>query len=426
MKTAYFLIDCNNFFVSCERAFNPKLGEIPVVVLSNNDGCVVSRSNEAKQIGIPMGVPYFKTKDLLKRHGGVALSSNFFLYQDMSTRVMNILKTFTDQVEIYSVDEAFLTVGYTSYAQVMALGEEIRTRILKWVGIPVSVGIATTKTLCKVAGNLAKKEPTGVVSFMGVSDAFCQSLLAQVPVGDVWGVGQRLSTRLNQVNIYSAKDLCTAQDSHVRKIMSVMGLKTVHELRGLARIRLEDAPPNRKSITCSRSFGTPVTTQQSLMEAIAFYISRAAERMRRHGLYTRGIYVSVRTNRFRNDPQYRGSDLRELAMATHDTRELLAVGRTLVATLFRDGFRYKKAGVTLFHLTDDPTQQPQLFTSHKTSLSSRLMPAMDALNKRFGRGMVSIASAGTLSQASKRQWMVKSNQRSQQYTTDINEILTVG
>jgi DNA polymerase V len=280
MQRVYSLIDCNNFYVSCERVFNPKLEGKPVIVLSNNDGCVIARSNESKALGIGMGVPVFKCKDLIKKHKIQVYSSNYTLYADMSQRVMDTLAQFTSDVEVYSIDEAFLSLSEFMSLNLTEYARDIRSTVKRWTGIPVSIGIGSTKTLAKVANKLSKRNPQYGGVFDITSHTQMNELLEQIRVEDIWGIGRQYTKLLNQNGIYTALQLKNASDTWIRKHMSVSGLRTVWELRGISCIPLEEAPPSKKAIISSRSFGRPVESLEELKEAIASYISRASEKLR--------------------------------------------------------------------------------------------------------------------------------------------------
>jgi DNA polymerase V len=414
------LVDCNNFYASCERVFQPGLRGRPVVVLSNNDGCVIARSNEAKALGIAMGAPWHLHKELFAREGVVVRSSNYSLYGDMSARVMQILTAHAPEVEIYSIDEAFLDLrGFGARAE--AHMREVRATVLAWTGIPVSVGIAPTKTLAKVANRLAKKRaaPGGVLVL--ADEASQTAALAELELTDLWGVAGRLAQRLVALGIASPLALRAADPKFVRQHCSVVMERMVLELRGRPCLGLETHTPDRQTIMASRSFGRPVAVRRELEEAVASYVSRAAEKMRRQGLVTAALTVFAHTNRFKpDDPQYSGTHTVHLPVATADTSRLLKAALHGVARLWREGFRYKKAGVICLDLRPADEAQPGLFHDVDRPERQALMASLDALNRRFGRGTVAFATAGT-----RQAWALRSERRSPRYTTRWGELLEV-
>ncbi|KNY13066.1 DNA polymerase V subunit UmuC [Shinella sp. SUS2] len=414
------LVDCNNFYASCERVFQPRLRGRPVVVLSNNDGCVIARSNEAKALGIAMGAPWHLNKDLFQREGVIVRSSNYSLYGDMSARVMQILAEMTPQLEIYSIDEAFLDLaGFEGRAE--AHMRQVRQTVLAWTGIPVSVGIAPTKTLAKVANRLAKKRAaTGGVLVLA-DEASQTEALAQLELTDLWGVAGRLAQRLVALGIASPLALRAADPKFVRQHCSVVIERMVLELRGMPCLGLETVAANRQTIMASRSFGRPVEYRRELEEAVASYISRAAEKMRRQDLVTSAVTVFALSNRFKPDErQYSGTHTVHLPVATADTSRLLKAALHGVARIWQPGIRYKKAGVICLDLQPASKAQPGLFHAADGPERQALMSALDELNRRYGRGMVSFAAAGT-SQA----WSLRSERRSRRYTTRWAELLEV-
>lgn len=347
------LIDVNNFYVSCERVFNPKLNGKPVVVLSNNDGCAVARSNEVKALGISMGAPWFKMKDLAKQHGIIALSSNYALYADMSNRVMSILRQFSPDQEIYSIDESFLDLTSFQSRDLIQYGQEMKQRILQWTGLPVCVGIGATKTLAKLANHCAKKRPEfrGVCHFNAMPDHELDALLAQIPVGEVWGVGGKLAPRLTALGIKTVYDLKYANQKILRREFSVVMEKTIRELNGHVCIELEEAPPPKQQILSSRSFGTPVRDYNSLAESITLYISRAAEKLRRQQSLAGSVYVYIRTSPFKpDDPFYSNGMTIPLPSPTDDTRQLANIALWALRQLYKPNYNYAKAGIMLTEL----------------------------------------------------------------------------
>jgi len=413
----FALVDCNNFYVSCERVFSPKLAGKPVLVLGNNDGIVVARSNEAKALGIPMGVPAFKYRDLIRRHDIQAFSSNYALYGDMSQRVMETLQQFSPEVEVYSIDEAFLGLTGFTHTNLTDYGCTIRATVKRWTGIPVSVGIAETKTLAKIANHHAKQstESSGVFDLTTWPNR--DTLLAQVPVEEVWGIGPAHARRLSRHGITTALALRSADDQWIRKQMGVVGLRTVQELRGFSCLPLEQCPPPKQGITCSRSFGKPVTTLAEMREAVAVYTARAAEKLRGEQLAASALTVFLTTNPFKNEPQYSNATTLRLPVATDATPELLRVALRGIEAMYQEGFRYKKAGVMLLRLVPVGQVQANLFDRADRERSKRLMKAIDSVNARYGTDMVRLAASGLT-----QRWRTRFTNRSQAYTTNWQEL----
>ena len=414
------LIDCNNFYVSCERVFQPRLRKRPVVVLSNNDGCVIARSNEAKALGLKMGTPLFKAQHLVEEYDVAVYSSNYILYGDMSHRVMEALQEFTPEVEVYSIDEAFMGLDDKDDQPFHSCGVNIREKVLQWTGIPVSVGIAQTKTLAKVANNLAKKD----AKLQGVFDLtpidVQTEALEQTSVGEVWGVGPAYSKLLKAAGITTARKLRDADRRWIRQRMTVVGARIVEELRGISCLPLEQCPQQKKSITCSRSFGLPVESLEELREAVAVYMSRAAERLRRGKLAAGVVTVFINTNRFSTEPQYGNSITSELAYSTDSTKELLEWALKGLAQIYRSGYRYKKAGVMLNHLVPADQLSMRFFDDAAFERSRSVLKAVDEINRRHGRDTVRFGIAQP-----KGRWQTKSLRRSQNYTTNLREVLCI-
>ncbi|EOW9090114.1 MULTISPECIES: translesion error-prone DNA polymerase V subunit UmuC [Vibrio] len=415
----FALVDCNNFYASCEKLFRPDLKDTPVVVLSNNDGCVVARSREAKLLGIKMGVPVFQIKSEMQRHGILAFSSNYALYADLSSRVMRTLEEMAPRVEVYSIDEAFLDLtGIESAISLVEFGQQVRERIGHWIGITVCVGIAPTKTLAKLANHAAKKYPAtqGVVDLTNPDRQ--RRLLALVPVDDVWGVGRRLSKRLNALGITTALDLANASPRAIRDQFSVVLERTVRELNGESCIELEEIPPTKKQIVCSRSFGAKVTQFELLREAVCEYATRATEKLRKEQQQAKVMTVFIRTSPFKdNEPQYSNSASGELLIPSCDTRDFIELANHLLKRIWKDGFRYAKAGVMLSDFYDPGMFQPGLFDDVSTrSNSQQLMSVLDTINQS-GAGKVFFAGQGT-----KKDWSMKREHLSPAYTTRWDQL----
>lgn len=415
----FALVDCNNFYASCEKLFRPDLKDTPVVVLSNNDGCVVARSREAKSLGIKMGVPVFQIKAEMQRHGILAFSSNYTLYADLSSRVMRTLEEMAPRVEVYSIDEAFLDLtGIESAISLFEFGQQVRERIGHWIGITVCVGIAPTKTLAKLANHAAKKYPAtqGVVDLTNPDRQ--RRLLALVPVDDVWGVGRRLSKRLNALGITTALDLANASPRAIRDQFSVVLERTVRELNGESCIELEEIPPTKKQIVCSRSFGVKVTQFELLREAVCEYATRATEKLRKEQQQAKEMTVFIRTSPFKdNEPQYSNSASGELLIPSCDTRDFIELANHLLKRIWKDGFRYAKAGVMLSDFYDPGMFQPRLFDDVSTRTNSQqLMSVLDSINQS-GAGKVFFAGQGT-----KKDWSMKREHLSPAYTTRWDQL----
>jgi len=396
------LIDCNSFYVSCERLFNPKIRKKPVVVLSNNDGCIVSRSNEAKALGIKMGEPYFKAKDIIIKNNVHVFSSNYSLYGDLSRRVMRTLKRFNSDIEVYSIDEAFIDLSNFPDNEVENVAQEIRTTVLQWTGIPTSIGIAKTKTLSKVANHIAKKKQSGITNFIGVENI--DPLLEKVDINDVWGVGKQLTKFYHKNGIYNAKQLKNKSNTWIKKSSNVLGSRTAMELRGISCIDLEKTKSKRKSCVVSRSFGQRIEKYQELKEAVAGYCLNASEKIRSESLTTKSITVFIRTSPFQNRfGYYSNSKTIDFPIATNDSIEIVKTALTALESIFKNGYRYQKAGVLLSGLAESSNNK-NLFSSEKDGKISNLMKSIDSTNYRYGRSTLSLASAGVHKKwSSKRQ-----------------------
>ena len=416
----FALVDCNNFYVSCERLFNPRLEGRPVVVLSNNDGCVVSRSNEAKALGIRMAEPWFRLHALARQHGVVALSSNYTLYADISARVMSTLGRLSAGQEIYSIDECFLDLsgmsahGRTDHAQ------ELRQTIARHVGIPVCVGIASSKTLAKLANHFAKK---GLAGRDGVCDLDAMTshqrheLFARCPVEDIWGVGRQLAKQLQAMGLAHVEDLRRADPGTIRNTFSVTLQRTALELNGIACIDLARDLVPRQQIISSRSFGEPVDTIADLREAILYHTTRAAEKLRADGSIAHAIGVHVRSNPFQpKEPQYDRTQLVPLAQPTSDTMRLARAAMHGLQQIYRPGIRYKKAGILLTGLQSANHVETDLF-DQTTSRSQQRMQTIDAINRKMGRDTITLAGSGI-----ERRWNMRRGHVSPDYTTCWNDL----
>lgn len=420
MKNKIFaLIDCNAFYVSCERVFNPKLNNRPVVALSNNDGCIIARSKEAKALGIKMGVPLFKVKDIIRREKVHVFSSNYTLYGDMSRRVMNTIAEFTNDIEVYSIDEAF--IGLTGIpGDLLKYAHKIRKVILQYTGIPVSIGIANTKTLAKTANHLAKDDESfnGVCSLLNLKNI--DAVLSCIEVGEVWGIGRQLSKKLNMHGIYNIKQLKDAEDSRIRKLMSINGLKTVFELRGTSCLPLEEVRTTRKSCCTSRSFGQSLKELADIQQAVSIFARRAVERIRKEQLLTSSVTVFLRTNPFdKKNKYYFNTTSIHLSKPSNDTIEVVKVASNLTRKIFKTGYAYQKAGVLLSGFYPEGEEPVDLFSKNST-IRDELMVAIDKINLRHGGNTIKIASE-QLSGV----WAQKKENCSPNYTTNIDAVLNV-
>ena len=407
------LVDCNNFYVSCERLFRPDLQRLPVVVLSNNDGCVVSRSNEAKALGIRMGQPWFECKALAEQHGVLALSSNYALYADLSNRVMRILSDFSPRTEVYSIDECF--VDLSGMPDLRALSYRIRQTVLKWTGLPVCVGIGSTKTLAKLANHIAKKHPRsrGVFNDNDLSEAQRSRLFGRIDVGEVWGVGRRLSSRLAVHGIRTVQDLRQAHVPSLRAEFGVVMEKTQRELNGLSCIDLQEVQADKQQIIASRSFGSIVEDVDVLKDAVSMFVANACAKLRAQGSHASVIQVFLMTNRFRQDlPQYMPSLVVPVPQPTRDSLVVNRWADHLVERMFRPGYQYKKAGVMLSGISPQGIYQTD-WLEPPQAVDTRLMDALDGLNKRYGRGTVKVSTQGAYTG-----WQMKQTCKSPDYTTD--------
>lgn len=404
------LVDCNNFFASCEKVFNPKLRHKPLVVLSSNDGCIIARSSEAKALGIPMGAPFFEWADFIKAHDVAVCSSNFALYGDFSSRVMRICERLNSDLEIYSIDEAFLDVSRVHNPLHHCL--ELRKTILQWTGIPVSIGIASTKTLAKVATRLAKKQKEGVFF---PSAAEMGGILETLPTQEIWGIGRRLSTFLAKRGIHTAAHLLRCSEMWIKQNLSVVGLRTVWELRGISCFVIDEEPPAKQSIMTSRSFGRPILSKEELGEALSSFATRAGEKLRQEGSLASWIQVFIW-----GKEEGRQVHL-TLPEPTQYTPTLIAYAKEGLEALYRPGIAYKKGGVLLGGLVPQECYQPDLFVDSSVSPKQRAaMELLDRANQKFGYRVLHFAAEGIT-----KSWQTKRQLRSPSFTTRWDEILTI-
>lgn len=420
MPPIFALVDCNNFYASCERVFNPRLEGKPIVVLSNNDGCVVARSNEAKALGIGMGVPEFQIRPMLRAHHVQVFSSNYTLYGDLSQRVMETLEQFCPDLEVYSIDEAFLSLVGFERRNLTDYGQQIRQTVKQWTGIPVSVGIAETKTLAKIANRVAKRTPDmgGVCDLLACPDR--DALLGRIAVEDVWGIGPNHAHMLTQHGITTAFQLRRVDDQWIRKRMGIVGLRLVMELRGVSCLDLEQCPAPKQSLTCSRAFGKLISTLGEMEEAVSVYTSRVAEKLRRERLAATVLTVCLTTNEFKEGPQYSNALTLNLSVVTDTTSDLIKSALQGIRAIYRDGYLYKKAGVMLTGLVPVSQTQADLFDDRDRRKSKRLMSALDAINDRWGADTLHYASSGI-----SKPWKTQFHRRSPAYTTDWDALPVV-
>ena len=407
-KKKFALVDCNSFYVSCERLFNPSILTKPVIVLSNNDGCVISRSIEAKNLGIKMGEPYFKVKKIVKSNNVKTFSTNFALYGDISRRVMKTLKQFSPQMEIYSIDEAFLDLSSVKNENLLEHAYKIRKTILKWTGIPTSIGIGTTKTLSKAANYIAKKEKSGVIDL--VNSKQIDKILSEININNVWGVGHQLTKFYIKNGISTAYDLKKIHNSWIKKNTNVFGSRTAMELRGFPCISLEPHEEKRKNCCVSRSFGRKVTKLEELSEAVTAHSLNAAEKIRLDKQTAKKITVFIRTSPFLNKKNYyANSKSIDLAIKTNDSIELIKQALVVLKNIYKKGYRYQKAGIILSGLEDLNSYDKNLFSAIRNEKKrEKLMKAIDYTNAKYGRHSLSIAQAGLKKiWSSKRQYYSK-------------------
>ena len=412
----YALVDCNSFYASCEKVFIPSIQNKPVVVLSNNDGCIIARSKEAKALGVKMGEPYFKRKAFFKKNKISVFSANFTLYGDLSERVMQTLSTFTPDIEVYSIDESFLDLS--GFEDLKGYGMEIKNRIYKWVGIPVSVGIAPTKTLAKLANHIAKKKDgfngCCYLEDMGQVNSVC----GHIDIAEVWGIGSRYARMLARRNVFTVADFKGLPEKWVYKNMTVVGLRTFKELHGKPCIALEDTIPNKKAICTSRSFGKPLKDLSNVQEALATFGSNASRKLRAQGSFTSLISVFLETNPFQLDKaQYKNSQVIRLPFPTNSSLVINQYANFALKQIFRKGYEYKKTGILLMDFTPQEEQQLNLFASYDVGKHKKIMEVCDMLNARHHRKLIKTGLEGT-----KEKFKMRQEKLSPCYTTRIIDI----
>ena len=416
----FALVDCNNFYASCERVFDPRLKHRPIVVLSNNDGCIVARSNEARALGIPMGIPFFESKAVIQKHDVAVFSSNYQLYGDMSQRVMDSLRLFAPDMEVYSIDEAFLRLDHLQPRDLVDYCTTIRAKVMQWTGIPVSIGIGPSKVLAKVANRVAKKQTDDGVFDIRSREAQ-DAILQTLEVDKLWGVARKWAERLGRIGIETASQLRDASPTLIRKQLSVVGERIVRELRGQSCIDLEDIQP-RKNIMSSKSFGTLLTKKEPLEEALANYAARACEKLRQQNSRAQAVYVFVQTNGFRKtDKQYNNALTCPLTVPTSDTRSIISAARFCLSRIYKPGYRYKKTGIMLMDLIPATLEQKHLFADSDQRPSDHLMGVVDRINRDHGPDTLFFGAQGVA-----REWKMRCGSRSPRYTTQWDELLRVG
>ena len=439
----YALVDVNNMYVSCERVFRPSLNARPVVVLSNNDGACIARSNEAKDLGVRMAQPWFEVRHLERSAGLVALSANFELYGDMSSRMMSLAAQVAPRQEIYSIDECFLDFDGVP-GDLKAIGQDLRRTVLRCTGLPTSVGFGATKTLAKLANHVAKMaerkpgsfpaELAGVARFDGLVPSTLDTVMAGCAVGDVWGIGPKISARLQSAGVHTVRDLLRADVGALRRNFGVTLEKTLRELHGTRCIGLDDVPVGNQQMMCSRSFGEPVTELPTLVEVVSQFTTQVARKLREQGSVAGAVHVFITTSPYRrNDPQHAPSATLPLPTPSADTRVLIAQALRLVKGIYRSGYRYTKAGVMLVDL-QQPAGPGQALAQASLDIGepppdaragARLMAALDAVNERFGRQTLTVASAARAQQAQPSRHASRQERRSPRYTTRLEDIVRV-
>ncbi|KQR55625.1 Y-family DNA polymerase [Acidovorax sp. Leaf160] len=429
----FALVDGNNFYVSCERVFRPSLNGRPVVVLSNNDGCAIARSNEAKELGIKMGAPWFQIRHMEETHGLVALSANFVLYGDMSDRMMSLAAGLGPAQEIYSIDESFVSVAGVR-GDLVKRGHAIRARILQWTGIPCGIGIGATKTLAKLANHIAKTSERKPGSYPGELAQVCnlatlppaalESVLRGTAVTEVWGVGRKIGAQLIDAGVHTVWDLTQMDPALARRRWNVMLERTVRELQGFPCIQLEDVPPPKQQIACTRSFGRPITDLPPLIEAVSEYATRAAEKLREEQSLAAQLLVFAHTSPHREGPRFSRSLVVPLRRPTADTGQLVGAAVAGIRRIYEPGYQLIKAGVMLLDLQPNTVHQCELPLEEETGRDkSRLMSALDAINGRYGKGTLHVGATGIAD--CRREWMMRQERRTPRYTTKMNELPVV-
>jgi len=422
MVFMYALIDGNNFYVSCERVFNPKLNNKPIVVLSNNDGCVISRSNEAKALGINMGQPSYQLNSIFHKYNVKIFSTNFTLYGDMSRRMHSILATFSKEIEIYSIDEAFLHLqGHRNFTYYYNLAEKIRNTVLKYIGIPTGIGIAKTKTLAKIANHIAKHNTSKNNICVLLTQKEIQTALKQTPVEKIWGVGKKFAAMLKLYNINTAYDFTKLSEDWVKSKMTITGVNMQRELRGYNEIKLDDIRSHKKSIATTRTFGKATCDYNTVKTAVATFAVRCSEKLQKQNSIAAFITVFIRTDKHKEDePQYRNSFILTLPVATASEMELVKHAETALQKIFKKGYKYKRVGVIVTGILDKHEIQPNLFYNYNIEKHDRISETIRKINTKHGKDSIRLA---TISPS--ETWRLQRNYLSPRYTTDWKELFEV-
>ncbi|WP_242918040.1 Y-family DNA polymerase [Pontibacter liquoris] len=419
MTSLFALVDCNNFYASCERVFNPGLEGKPVVILSNNDGCVIARSNEAKALGLKMGQPVFQVQELIEKHQVQVFSSNYELYGDMSARVVETLSQFSPHLEVYSIDESFLDLGNFYQTDLTAYAKNIKETVGQWTGIPVAVGVAPTKTLAKLANRLSKKSAKAGGVLVLTEEKHIEAALKRTQVGDVWGIGRRYALKLSGLGVHTAWDLRNVTDAFAKKHLTVVGLRTVKELRGEPCQDLELLPPAKQNICTSRSFGTAITQVTEIEEALATHVVRCATKLRRQKSRAGAMTVFAMTSRFAGEGElYSNCRTVTFDTPTDSEPELIRYALKALREIYRPGFRYRKTGLLLLDLVPAECVQLSLLDTVDREKHAQLMQTLDALRERFGHSAVKYGAQGT-----EQRWGLRQEKLSPCYSTRLEDLL---
>jgi DNA polymerase V len=415
------LVDVNNFYASCEKMFDPSLKNRPVIVLSNNDGCAIARSDEAKALGVEMGTPAFMIQELLDKNDVAVFSSNYTLYGSMSNRVMTILKSFVQKVEVYSIDEAFLDLSNMAYTDLFSFGIKIRETVMNHTGLPITIGIAPTKALAKMANRFAKKEKKQIGVHVADSNECITELLNKTVVGDIWGIGAQYRKLLENNNIKTAADLVNAPEEWIRKNLTVVGQRLVYELKGIHAIKWEDVPPPKKNICTARSFGQLITSLKDLQQPIATHAAACARKLRQEKSCATKLHVFIQTNPFRReDKQYHTGVTIRLNVGSNSSSEIVKFAMRALTMIYKPGYNYMKGGIMVLDLVPETTLQLGLFDTRDREKDKRLMNSLDRTNKAFGKDIVryGVQSYG-------KKWHLRRMNLSQCYTTRLDQIMKV-
>ena len=421
MEKIFALVDCNSFYCSCERVFAPSLNHRPIIVLSNNDGCAVARTDEAKKLGIEMGAPLFKIKELIKKHNVKVFSSNYTLYGDMSSRVMEVLSTFAPEMEIYSIDEAFLSFTGMSHFDLTNYSKNIRRTVYQYTGIPTCIGIGPTKVLAKVANKVAKRNKEKNEGVFNLCDQILRNEVLKIfPVEDIWGIGHQSAKKLKDYKIHTAFELMNSDPEHIRKFLTVVGARIVEELKGNSCLDLELDMKDRKQIISSRSFGHGIFNLNEIKESISNHVTTAAEKLRQQNLICKNISVFIQTNPFKATPQYHNSASMDLLSGSAITPKLIHHSMRLLETIYKEGFEYKKCGVILNNLVKKDYLQTDFFGGFDTLDEENYMQVLDEINRYHGTNTVKFASSGI-----NNFWKMLSEMKSPCFTTRWSELMKV-